>query len=340
MHLDQPRAAGQTSAPVRVALIGAGGIALGAHVPALLAHPEIELTVIVEPDPSAQRRAVVELGNRAPRIVDDLDAILGEGNVDACVIATQPWVTPALVERALRAGFFVLAEKPIAVNSKAAASLAALSDEERARFQIGFTYRHHEAFDRLRELIVDGRFGEPLLVRIAVYNASDPENRVRLMEVLRHGSPILHEGAHIADWLHVILGRTDFEIEHGWMLQTLDELPSGNLCGASLRHPAGHRVLLEVGWLLPTVPKSVISVFGPGACAELDVYSFELRVSDSHGTEHYAATEDRATRCFARQVDSFVALCRGDGARSPTLDDALASLRLTDQLAECMLEGR
>ena len=322
--------------PVRVALIGAGKIALNAHLPALLANSEVELVAIVEPDPLARARVTSALNDGATLIVDDLGAVLGEARIDACVIATQPWVTPGLAERALEAGCFVLAEKPIAVDSNAAAGLAALDEEKRARFQIGFTYRHHEAIDRLRQLILDGRFGEPLLVRIAVYDDPDPEYRSRLMEVLRHGSPILHEGAHIADWLHLILGRVDFEVEHTWTLRTLDDLPNSNLCGASLHHPAGHRVQIEVGWLLPSLPKSVISVFGPGACAEIDIMSFELRVFDGRGVESYRATEDRTTRCFARQLDSFISLCRGDSAGSPTLDDALASLRLTDQLAEHM----
>lgn len=327
------------SAPVRIALVGAGDIGRTAHLPALLAHPAVELAAVVDPDPAA--RALVD----APGVpvLADLGAVEADDSIAAWVVATPPWITPALTRRGLEHGRFVLAEKPIATSSAAAeAELGTLDRERLARLQVGFTYRHDPAIERLRDLIAEGALGGPLLVRVAVFDEvadpADAEHAARIRATLAHGLPVVHDGAHVADWLRVLLGPAEPEVEHAWSLRTDPELPDDNLCGASLRHPDGHRILVEVGWLLPAAVPSLLTVRGPGGCAEIDVASLRLHVADGRTVTEHAGTGDRTTRCFARQLDRFTAFCRGEAHGVPTFEDGLASLVLTERMAERMRE--
>lgn len=329
------------SAPVRVALIGAGDIGRTAHLPALLAHPQVELAAIVEP--SAVQRALA----KAPGVplLDSVDALPA---VDAWVVATPPWVTPGLARRGVQEGRFVLAEKPIATSLAAAqAAYGDLAEEALARLQVGLTYRHDPAIERLAELIGDGALGGPLQVRVVVYDElddpADREHAARIRRTLAHGLPVIHEGAHVADWLRVLLGPAEPAIEHAWSLRTDATLPADNLCGASLLHPDGHRIEVEIGWLLPAPVRSEITVRGSGACATIDVGPFALRVEDREQRSELVGAGDRTTRCFRRQLDRFVAHCRGERPRTtagrpavPLLADGLAALALSERLAEAM----
>ncbi|HST38053.1 MAG TPA: Gfo/Idh/MocA family oxidoreductase [Conexibacter sp.] len=324
------------SEPVRVALIGAGDIGRNAHLPALLAHPAVELAAIVEP--SAEQRALVQ----APGVplLESVDAL--PEPLDAWVVATPPWVTPALARRGVEEGRFVLAEKPIATSVEAArAAFGGLAPAALERLQIGFTYRHDPAIERLRELIADGTLGGPLQVRVIVYDElddpADEEHAARMRATLEHGPPVIHEGAHVADWLRVLLGPQELAIEHAWSLRTDATLPADNLCGASLLHPDGHRITVEIGWLLPAVVRSEITVRGAGGCATIEIVPFSLRVETRSLRSDQIGAEDRTTRCFRIQLDRFVALCRGErDAAVPLLDDGIAALALTERLGEAM----
>lgn len=334
-------------APLRVALVGAGDIGRSAHLPALLADADVELALVVDPDPLARERAAAQLGGDGPPVVETVDALERDETVPAWVVATPPWVTPGLVRRGLHAGRFVLAEKPIATSLDAArAGYEGIDEGAVARLQVGFSYRHDPAIERLQQLIADGALGGPLHVRLAVYDeVDDPRDRehgARVRETLAHGLPMLHDGAHLADWLRVLLGPAELAVAHAWSLRTQTTLPADNLCGATLVHPDGHLVQLEVGWLLPAPVRSVITVRGSRGCAEADVMRLDLRVDDGTVVTELRARDDRTVRCFARQLTRFVAVARGDvgrhagAAHAPTLADGLASLGLTERIASRM----
>nr|WP_281381761.1 Gfo/Idh/MocA family oxidoreductase [Conexibacter arvalis] len=328
-------------------MVGAGDIGRGAHLPALLAHPQVELAAIVEPSPV--QRALID----APGVpvLDDAEQLLADESVTAWVVATPPWVTPGLVRLAVEHGRHVLAEKPIATSLAAAReAYGDLPPETAALLQVGFTYRHDPAIERLAELIADGALGDPLQVRVIVYDELDDpldrEHAERMRATLAHGLPVIHEGAHVADWLRVLLGPEELALEHAWSLRTDPALPADNLCGASLAHPAGHRIELEIGWLLPAPVAGEITVRGRGGCATIDVAAFSLRVESRAETAELVGAGDRTTRCFGRQLDRFVAHCRGERPTTPTgrpavplLADGLAALALSERLAEAMERG-
>jgi predicted dehydrogenase len=168
----------------RLALVGLGDIGLGAHLPALLRHDSVKVVALV--DTSAERRAAA--ARDGLDVVDDLDDALALG-LDGVVLATPPWATPELTVRCAKEGLFVLAEKPVAVSVEAAAAYDVLSQAEQARVQIGLTYRHDPAVQRLGQWIADGTLGAPLLVRAHIYDerrGGDEAHTQRITATLAH----------------------------------------------------------------------------------------------------------------------------------------------------------
>ena len=317
--------------PVRAVLVGVGDIGARAHLPALVASRDVRLVGLVDRD--LDRCAAAAPAIPATRSLEDA---LSRWEVDAVVLATPPCFTPQLAVAALVDGRFVLAEKPIAVSSAAAEPLIALEPSERARLQVGFTYRHHPALEQLREWVAAGSLGKPLLVRVHVYDEridpGDPAHSRRVEAALREGTPLLHDGAHVFDWLSLLFGLELPEIEDAWLLSTDEALPAPNLTGARLRYADGTRVLLEVGWWLPAFPASCLELVGPGGRARLNLEDFAIDAIVEGRPRRIASAGEWGEQSFKRQLERFVELCRSHRPPEPGLEEALASLRLSEQI--------
>lgn len=315
---------------MRVALVGLGEIGLSAHLPALRRHPAVEVVRLVDPDPRRREIAAVQ-GIPA-------DAELDPRALDGVVLATPPWVTPELAVRCTQAGLFVLAEKPVATSVDSAGIYDQLDDEQRRRIQIGLTYRHDPAIQQLKTWIDDGTLGTPLLVRAHVYDeahdAGDDEHARRITTTLEHGTPVVHEGAHIFDWLRHLLGGRPESLDDAWSSRSRPELPAANLVGARLSYPGGHRALVEFGWFTTALPRCELTFLGDRGLATLDGFTFDLSLSTAAGDRAITFPGDRTSRCFDLQVQRFVELY--DGTRKagvPSLDDGIAALRTAQLVA-------
>jgi predicted dehydrogenase len=315
---------------MRVALVGLGEIGLTAHLPALVRHPSVEVVQLVDPDPG---RREVAAGQGIPARAE-----LDPATVDGVVLATPPWVTPALVVRFAQAGLLVLAEKPVATSVEAARIYDQLDDEQRARVQVGLTYRHDPAIRQLRTWIDDGTLGTPVLVRAHIYDEPyDPgnvEHTNRITAALAHGTPVVHEGAHVFDWLSHLLGGQPQSVDDAWSVSTRPGLPAPNVVGARLSYPGGHRALVEFGWFTRALPRCELTFLGDRGLATLDGFTFDLHLSTPTGDRDINYPGDRTARCFDLQLQRFVELY--DGTRKagvPSLADGIAALRTAQLVA-------
>lgn len=319
---------------MRTAIVGLGDIGLGAHVPALRRHPDIELVLGV--DQSAERREV--LAAEGVPTAAEFSAVLA-AEVDGVVLATPPWVTPALAIEAARVGLFVLAEKPVAVSVEAAAGYDELTAEQRRRIQVGLTYRHDPAIQQLGAWIADGVLGGPVVARAHIYDEQlrpdDLEHTERITATLGHGSPVVHEGAHVFDWLSHLLGGQPSRVDDRWAVTTRPALPAANLIGACLTYPQGHVALVEFGWFTSALPRCELSILGDRGLAVLDLTTFELTLNTGGQDVSLTFSGDRTARCFDQQVQRFVDLIDGGlEAGEPSLDDGIHALRTAQLIAE------
>lgn len=330
-------------ARIPVALVGLGDIGLGQHLPALLRSPDVEVVALADMNPARRASASALVGPHVP-VEAELEDVLAS-RVTGVVLATPPWATPELAIQVLRSGRFVLAEKPVATSVAAAAVYDQLNDDERRRLQIGLTYRHDPAIQRLGEWIRDGRLGSPVLVRAHIYDErldpADAEHAERLRRTLEHGMPVVHEGAHVFDWLSFWLGQP-VSMDDAWAMRTQADLPAPNIAGARLTYPGGHAAQVEFGWLTEALPRSGISVLGARGHVLLDTASFRLELSTTAGTDAVEFPGERSSRCFDLQVTRFAELiCGGRDRPDPDLGDGLAALETAERVARMALsEGR
>jgi myo-inositol 2-dehydrogenase/D-chiro-inositol 1-dehydrogenase len=161
------------AADLRVAVLGVG--AMGAYHVAGLTQRTSGVRVTVINDFFRDRAEQVAAGVPGARVVaDPFEAIRSE-DVDAVVIATPGAAHEAQVLACLERGIPVLCEKPLTVAIETAyAVVEAEAALGKRLIQVGFMRRFDAEYAALRQLIVDGRLGNPLMVHCTHRNPDVP----------------------------------------------------------------------------------------------------------------------------------------------------------------------
>ena len=317
---------------VRLALIGLGDVAVRAHLPAI--ERVARASLIAATDLDAGRLTAAPAG---VRVTTDPASVLAAPEVDAVVIATPPSATAGLVQAALEAGKWVLAEKPLGLS---VVETAEVQDAPGAaeRLQIGLTYRHHPAVDRLRELIATDALGRPLLIQAAICDEpaspdDDPRGYARRLRSLERIPPVVSDGVHACDRINYLLAEAPVEVA-GWSLRTDPAYATANVNGGVLTYADGTVARLEIVWLMPELPPSQFVVSGPKGRAELDPPTFGLTVDLADGTrEVLEPPGDKIEVCFTLQLERFIDAFLARRRPVPGLDEAIASLELAERIA-------
>jgi predicted dehydrogenase len=130
-----------------IAIVGAGGIVDGAHLPA---YALAGLTVAGITDVNLDRARAVAERHGIPRVYDSLEELLADDEVIVVDIAVPVSEQPPIFRAAIGAGKHVLAQKPFAVSPEIAHDLAALAREsglvaavnQQLRFDEGIAATH------------------------------------------------------------------------------------------------------------------------------------------------------------------------------------------------------
>jgi virulence factor len=138
---------------VKVALVGAGGIANGAHCPALAELPDVEMSAICDVDQDRARETAGKFG--IPQIHPDYRDMIDEVNPDAVYVLVRPHQIYDVAEFALKRGKHVFLEKPPGVTSEQTRQLRNVAAANNCLTAVGFQRRFTpitvECLRRVRE---------------------------------------------------------------------------------------------------------------------------------------------------------------------------------------------
>jgi predicted dehydrogenase len=147
---------GGTPAPLRVGMIGAGGIA-NAHLPAWL---HLGAAVAVHSLHGAPELVARHGGGR---VVATLDQLLAE--VDVVDVCTPTPTHPELVLAAAAAGRHVLCEKPLALEGATAESMVQACAAAGVQLYPGHVVRYFAEYAALARAVAAGAIGTPAVLR-------------------------------------------------------------------------------------------------------------------------------------------------------------------------------
>ncbi|BDZ47798.1 oxidoreductase [Frondihabitans sucicola] len=198
----------QSSPPVRVAIVGAGGIASGAHLPALESLGG-RTTVVAIADLDQDRARTVAANWGIPAVYGDIDEMLEGVHPELVLVCTPPVAHRDAVVKALDAGAWVLCEKPPTLSLAEYDDIAAHEGDAGPYASYVFQHRFGSAAQRLRRQIGTGELGSPLVAvcHTLWYRApSYFEVPWRGKWATEGGGPTMGHGIHQMDLLLSLLG--------------------------------------------------------------------------------------------------------------------------------------
>lgn len=143
--------------PIRVGVIGCADIAWRRTCPALVAEPLIEVTAIASRQVNRAKEFAERFGGTA---VQGYAALLERADVDAVYVPLPAMLHAEWIDKALRAGKHVLAEKPLTTDRKQAERLFQLAEEQGLLLMENFMFLFHHQHQRVTEMLTDGAIGE------------------------------------------------------------------------------------------------------------------------------------------------------------------------------------
>jgi myo-inositol 2-dehydrogenase/D-chiro-inositol 1-dehydrogenase len=143
------------------------------HAEHLAFHfPEARLLAICDVRLEAAEKCAEEIG--IPKVLADCRAILEDPEIQAVVICSSNDTHARMIEEAAAGGKHIFCEKPIDFDlARIDRSLKAV-EKAKVKLQVGFNRRFDPNFRKLRELIRDGKIGEPHILRITSRDPAPP----------------------------------------------------------------------------------------------------------------------------------------------------------------------
>jgi predicted dehydrogenase len=152
------------SAPLKVGLIGLGGVARRIHLPAIAALPDVQLVGAVEISPDAARLAQRQFP--IPRVYESVGDLLAQSRPDMVIVGTPPALHFEQAKAALEAGAHVLCEKPFTATLSEADRLIAGARRAGRLLAVNNQYRYMTLYRQTRERLRAGEFGPPYQIQV------------------------------------------------------------------------------------------------------------------------------------------------------------------------------
>ncbi|MFE1397068.1 Gfo/Idh/MocA family protein [Nocardiopsis dassonvillei] len=206
--------------PIRVAVVGSGGITRGRHLPALTALGDrVEVVALADLDASRVTATADEWG--VPGRYTGLDALLRAESPDLVIVCTPPVAHKDAVIASLDAGCWVWCEKPPALSLAEYDEACAHEGSESGPGASGpgggggpfvsyvFQHRFGSGAERLRRHLAEGTLGRPLVgvCNTLWFRAPDYfEVPWRGRWATEGGGPSMGHGIHQMDLMLSLLG--------------------------------------------------------------------------------------------------------------------------------------
>ncbi len=191
---------------LRVAFVGCGMIS-GAHINSYKDMDDVEVVALCDIKPAPMAKRAEELGLDKSACFTDYKKMYKAIDADAINVCTPNGVHCAPTVEALKAGYHVIVEKPMAMNAGECKKMIAASKSAKKKLVIGFQYRYDPKTDFLIDMREAGMFGDIRFGRVqALRRRGIPNWGVFGQKKLQGGGPMIDIGVHVLEMCHFTMG--------------------------------------------------------------------------------------------------------------------------------------
>jgi predicted dehydrogenase len=186
---------------VNTVIIGAGDIAKKRHIPAILQSENGELYGFYNRTLTSTQELAHKYDVKA---YTSLEEVLSDPDVQAVLVSTPPDSHKDIANSALKAGKYVLLEKPMTLSVQEAREIVDAEKNSKAQVTMLHVQRYYAPHVKAKKLLESGEIGRLLTVRTYLGNA-DP----RLLNDISYPaweSALVNVGIHRLDLLRWLIG--------------------------------------------------------------------------------------------------------------------------------------
>ncbi len=332
--------------PLRVGIAGLGR--MGRRHAENLAFRTRHAELVAACSPVDAERAYARDELHVPRLHETFEALLADDAVDALVLATPTPLHADQVIGALQAGKHVFTEKPLALGLADCERVEAVArSHPRQVAMVGFVRRFDPSYAAAREAIDTGDIGRPVIVRSQTCDRLDASGAF-LRFAPTSGGIFMDCSVHDIDLARWLLGgpRATRVFATGTIavhdeLRAIGDVDNGL---AMVEFDGGQRAVLYASRTYAHGHETQTEIIGTGGNLLVGQAAARDRVviSDGHGMRHHTVVDylERFGEAFEREMQAFVAACRGESPLSLTLADATEATRIGQAITRSLQQGQ
>jgi len=161
----------ESTKPLTVGIVGAGGIARNHHVPSYLRCENVDVVAACDISKAALDQMRSQHG--IPNLYTDYRDLLARDDLDLISVCTSNNMHYPIVMDAIDRGLDIFCEKPLALDLDQAKEMCQAAQEHGTKTGVNFSHRRTPASQLAKELLASGALGKIHYVS-AVYAAGNP----------------------------------------------------------------------------------------------------------------------------------------------------------------------
>lgn len=191
---------------LKIGLVGCGGIAVYAHIPAYEKFNDVQVTAVCDIVREKAEAAAARLGGA--KVFTDYREMLRSADIDAVDICTPNYLHSSIAVDAFAAGKHVFSEKPDAVSAAEARKMKEASEKAGKLLMVMRNNRFTAGAQYLKRLIAAGKAGEIYAGRCGWVRRRGTPGRGGWFttKAMSGGGPLIDLGVHMIDLAIYLMG--------------------------------------------------------------------------------------------------------------------------------------
>lgn len=318
--------------PLRVGLVGAGGIAQ-AYAQAFSESAVARLTAVADVRPEAARTLAERLECAAYTSCEEM---LDAGECEAALVCTPPATHPEICLALLERGVPVLCEKPLAIDLASARRMVEAAAAAGTALTMASKFRYVEDVIRAKSVVASGILGEIILFENSFTSYVDMSSRWNAEPETSGGGVLIDNGTHSVDLIRYFLGPiAEVQAVEGKNVQGLAVEDTARIFVHSV---GGVMATIDLSWSLNKELDSFIDIYGSHGTVRVGWRESKYRQVGSSDWIVFGQGY-RKIQALRRQIDNFARAIRGLEPLLITAEDAIASVEVVEAAYRSLRES-
>lgn len=331
--------------PLRIGLVGCGGIAQVIHIPILKKHPDVNLQALCDIDSS--KAAIVADKFKVPHSYEDIEDMLRNEELDIVFILTPNNLHLPMSLLALEYGAHLFIEKPTARNHSEVERIRKKAKESKRAVMIGMQNRFHTDVQALRKFLQNNELGKLFFIKAgwlqAIYHSI--KQPWIFQKNVSGGGVVMDLGIQMIDLIWWLLEKPKPKSIKALTYQINSQIKVEDFCMICLNFGDAISVSLEICWDFP-IPEDrfFLEIVGEKGIGSLNPLKMQKLM---HGQIMNITPEIKGTRFsnfqlgYQNEIYHFIDYLTGrvDQLES-TIEDSIKVFRIIDGIYQSLSTGR